>query len=474
MWMGESDAGTACRVRRLGGVWREIRRGNADVEAFSFPSFYVGCRRRFASMGPDEIARYQARKARNVVRYAVQHSPFFASLYRGYDLDDVWSLPVASKQAMMENLTAYNTAGLTRDEVLDFCMRVEQTRDFGLRLKGLNVGMSSGTSGNKSVEITSRREESTMRAAFFARFPFPRSKINMAFILRVSSPAFQLGVFGHRLTYISQLGTMESICGQVQRLEPNVLAAPPSMLRILARQVEMGGLSIAPEQLVSYAEVLDPEVKTYLGQVFGCPVYEIYKATEGAIAISCRQGSLHINEDLVAVELLNHEGMAVLPGTPSRRMLVTDLHKTVLPVVRYTLHDIVTVSPDPCPCGSAFRVIERIQGRADDVFWGVRTDSRALQFVFPDYIRRAVIVASDQIIEYEVVQTSPDSVVARIQGCDQEQQERIAKVVEDGIQQVFDQYGCQLPRVDVAFGALAPSRDAAKRIRIRRSFPVDV
>ena len=51
-----------------------------------------------------------------------------------------------------------------------------------------------------------------------------------------------------------------------------------------------------------------------LSDVFKCPVFEIYKATEGAIAISCRHGSLHINEDLVAVELIDLDGVPVPPG----------------------------------------------------------------------------------------------------------------------------------------------------------------
>jgi putative adenylate-forming enzyme len=311
-------------VSLLDETFREIKRGNGDIETLLFPSFYLGCKVRFRTMRPEDIARYQLKKARNVVRYAVRYSRFFGEHYRGHDLCDVWSLPTVDKATMMAHLTDYNTLGLTRDEILDFCLHVERTRDFSLRLQGVNVGMSSGTSGNKSVEITTRREENYMRAALFARFPFPKTKINLAFILRVSSPAFQINRFGHRLTYISQMNTLEAIRERLQRLDPNVISAPPSMLRILAREVERSRLSISPLQVISYAEVLYPEDKAYIGQVFGCPVYEIYKATEGAIAISCHHGSLHINEDLVAVQVFNADGTPTPPGTPSYRMVVTD------------------------------------------------------------------------------------------------------------------------------------------------------
>ena len=475
-----------------GSVAEEIRRGNADVESFCFPLFYANCKARFKAMSAGDIAQYQARKARNIVRYAVQHAPYFARLYRarlrrGHDLSQVWSMPTVNKKAMMANLTEYNTVGLTREEILAFCAHVERTRDFSLRLKGINIGMSSGTSGNKGVEITTRREENYSRAAFFARFPFPRAKVNMAFILRVSSPAFRIDLFGHHLTYISQLNTREAICRQVQQIEPNVLAAPPSMLRILAREVEQGKLTIAPLQLVSYAEVLTPDDKAYLTGVFDCPLYEIYKATEGAIAISCRQGSLHVNEDLVALELLDDDGLPTPPGVPSRHTIVTDLHKTSQPIVRYELNDVITISPRPCACGSAFRVIEQIQGRADDLFWGSRVDNGQMQFIFADYIRRAIVLLSEQILEYQVTQLAPDHVRVRLLVDEPSAHERIVeadptlcradptlcRAARQAIEQVFASYACHKPRVEVEFGEPAPNPQSNKLIRVHRAFEVE-
>lgn len=457
---------------RLGRSVREAWRRNRDWESYVAPLFYLTCRQRFASMGRDEVRAYQSRRARQIVRYAVRYSPFFARLYQGYDLDDVWSLPCVDKRVMMRHLGEYNTLGLGRQEILDFCARVERTRDFGVRLKGVNVGMSSGTSGNRGVELTTRREEAYLRAAFLARYPFPRNKINMAFILRVSSPAFQLHVLGHRLTYVSPLQTEDAVLAQLAELDPNVLAAPPSMLRILARQVERGKLALSLLQVVSFAEVLYAEDREYLSSVFGCPVYEIYKASEGSIAISCRAGNLHINEDLVAVELLDVEGDPVPPGTPSKQTLVTDLHKTSQPIVRYALNDILTVSPHLCSCGSSFRVIEQVQGRADDVFWGARADGHGLQFVFPDYIRRAIVVVGDRVEEYQVVQRSPDAVSVRLQVSQGGEDELLSTAVADGIRRVFQSYDCHLPAVEVEFGAVSANRESGKLIRIRRAFEV--
>jgi putative adenylate-forming enzyme len=446
-----------------------------DLETKFFFLFFLLCRYRFRYFTIERIRKYQLRRAREQAAYAAAHSGFFKQWYAGCDLSQPWQLPPVNKKIMMDNLTGYNTVGLTREEILDFCLGIEKTRDFDKRLKGLNVGMSSGTSGNKGVEIVSRTEERYMKAALLARFDHPRKeKINLAFILRVSAPAFSLGIFGHKLTYISQLSTIGEIGSQLEKLNPNIISAPPSMLKIIAKEVEKGTLAVHPKQVVSYAEVLYPDVKDYLRRVFGCMVHQIYKCTEGPIAISCRYGSLHINEDLVAVECLENDGTETLPGEPCKRLIVTDLHKRSQPIIRYELNDIITISPEKCRCGSAFRVISSIQGRADDVFWAKSTRDGSWQYIFPDYISRAVISASEDIDEYQVIQSAPDRVLVRIQLRDTASADRFAgEEVIAGISGVFDAYSCERPLVTIAFEKPQFNPNSSKLIRIQRTFKLD-
>ena len=443
-----------------------------SLETRSFLLFYLLCRHRFRHYSLDQIRRYQQSRLASVLRHAVSQSRFFRDYYHGFDLRNPSLLPTVNKRIMMDNLTDYNTAGLTKEQILDFCLETEKSRDFSRRLCGLNVGMSSGTSGNKGVEIVSPREESYMKAALLARFDFPQGeKINLAFILRVSAPAFNLDRFGHRLTYISQLASIEDIRRRLADVNPNVLSAPPSMLKIIAQEVEQDRLAIAPKRVVSYAEVLYPDVKAYLACVFGCPIHEIYKCTEGPIAMTCEHGRLHINEDLVLVQTLDENGAETPPGQPCRQLIVTDLHKRVQPIIRYELNDIITISPEQCPCGSSFRVIERIQGRSDDLFWARSAVSGEWQFIFPDYISRAIISSSEMIDEYQATQTSPSSVLVCLKLKDParesqfEQAALIANIIE-----LFEAYRCERPTVEVRFAAPEANRRSGKMVRILRDF----
>ena len=446
-----------------------------DLETKYFLVFYFLCKLRFRNFNKSDIKKYQNKRVKKITEYAVNHSKFYKEHFSGYDLNNFASLPTINKKIMMNNLTDFNTVGLSKDEILNFCLEVEKTRNFSKRLKGLNIGMSSGTSGNKGVEIVTPREENYMKAALFARFGFPKNeKINLAFILRVSAPAFNLDKFGHKLTYISQLNSISEINKQLKEIYPNVVSGPPSMLKLIAKEVENGRLLINPKRLISYSEILYPDVKEYLIKVFKCPVHQIYKCTEGPIAISCKYGQLHINEDLVLIETLNNDGTITSPGQPCQKLIVTDLHKKSQPIIRYELNDIITISPEKCKCGSCFRVIENIQGRADDLFWAKNIKTDEWQYIFPDYISRAIISASEDIDEYQAIQSAPDDVLVRIQlknGIDRNQFN--SRAVMENIYNVFSGYNCKQPEISIVFEKPEFNRNSDKLIRIHRKFSIN-
>ena len=425
-------------------------------------------------MSTEKLEKYQLENAQNTVKHVYQKSDFFRKYYVGLNLKDVWNLPTVNKNLMMENLTEYNTVDLKKQELLDFCLKIEETQNYEERFEGYNVAMSSGTSGNKGIVITSPSEEKYLRAAFFARFSFPKTlRLNIAFILRVTTPAFQIDSFGQKLTHISQLDSINNISKKLQDLQPNVLAAPPSMLRIISKEINQGRLDIAPPRVISFAEVLYPEVEEELEEIYGCKIHQIYQASEGPIAMSCKNGSLHINEDIIKIQTFNSDGTETHPGETCYKMIVTDLHKRTQPIIRYELNDLITISSQKCECGSSFRVIEQIQGRNDDLLWSHRTDSGELQFIFPDYLRRAIISSSDEIVEYQVIQISFTELKVRLQIEEEDtEKETITQEVRKKLQDVFESYSCNIPKISISFEKARAHPISQKLVRIQRDFEI--
>ncbi|MBN1683704.1 hypothetical protein JW865_09155 [Candidatus Bathyarchaeota archaeon] len=443
------------------------------LETDSFIRFFLGCKRRFKHFSETKINRYQLMRGKEIVQYAYNTAPFFNRYYRKLDLDDIWNLPVITKQLMMENFSDYNTLGFKKEELLDFTSKIEKEENYNERFRGYNVAMSSGTSGNKGIVITSPSEEKYLQAALFARFSFPCIlRIKWAFMLRITTPAFQVSKFGQRLTHINLQLTLDKIREKLQKFQPNILSAPPSMLKILAKEINENRLTIKPKRVVSYAEVLEPDIKQELEEVFRTPIHQIYQGSEGSIGLTCKKGSLHINEDLVNLQLYNKDGSLTEPSNPCFQSIVTDLHKKSQPIIRFKLNDIITISPEKCQCGSSFRVIDQIMGRADDLLWGERKDTNELQYIFPDYVRRAIISSSEDIEEYQAIQKNFTDVLVRLLIKKEADKEIITEKIQEKIKNVFSRYSCIEPHIEIRFEPPVKNPNSNKLIRIQRDFKI--
>lgn len=424
-------------------------------------------------MTPREIAYYQEWKLRCLARRVVARSPYFRQLYEGRDLSRPFELPKTDKQEMMRHLSGYNTAGLDGRELIDFCVKMEYNRDFLRRFGEYTVGMSSGTSGAKGVIILSETEKRFYSCIVAARHGIPADvqPLRVLFFLRVNSLAFEeFNRVGIRLRYVDMMTPLPEVLRIIEAEQPTVLAAHPSLLLTLAETARSGRLPARPRCLISFAEVLEREVRGRLEASFDAPVLEVYQASEGFIGSTCSAGRLHINEDLVLVQTEPVPGYPVAEdGLEPGRVVLSDLHRFTQPILRYELNDLIFIDPVPCPCGSSFRVIRRILGRSDDVFV-LPAAGGGYRRVFPDYVSRAVIRAAEGIRRYQVKQTAFDRVTVRLEPEPGASFPALAKAVAASLEIMFRKYECTVPALEVAEGPPEPDGASLKLRRIRRSF----
>ncbi|MHA1217596.1 MAG: F390 synthetase-related protein [Candidatus Heimdallarchaeaceae archaeon] len=431
--------------------------------------------KRFKRWDEDEIKEYQRKQIEKLIKFAVKKSKFYSTFYNGYDLTIYRNLPFMNKQLFMDNFTQLNTAGLTKEECINHCLEKEQSRDFSEYYKGYLVGMSTGTSGNKGIEFVSKMEAFLMQLLVFFRFPFPKTrKIHLAFILRVFSPGFGHNGVKIRISYVSPLDTIETIVEKLNMLKPNLISGPPSVLQVLARAKKDGSLKVSPLLIISYGEVLSSNVKRIVEKDFICSVVEVYKSSESFIALPCKNGNLHINEDTTLIEVLDNNHQPVKPGNPGF-VVVTDFIKRKTPIIRYQLNDLITIDPEPCSCGSKFRVIKQVHGRADDIILGKKIRSDDLQFILPDFIRRSIISSSEHIEEYNVIQTSPTNLIIKLQlvtNVKEQIKEEIEKTIQQNLVNIFTKHDSEVPNIEFLYVSLKQDFDKKLR-RIRRNFEED-
>lgn len=216
-----------------------------------------------------------------------------------------------------------------------------------------------------------------------------------------------------------------------------------------------------PEQLISVAEVLEPQDRISIENTFQVPVGQIYQCTEGLIAATCAHGSLHIQEDIVAVQCVP---LDVLPGESDRvTPIVTDLWRTTQPIIRYRLNDVLQLGA-PCPCGSSFRVIRTIEGRCDDICYFL--DDQGERPFFPDTIRRMILLADEMIEDYQAEQERPGHLRIHLQ-TPADRFAGAAIAVRKSVNRIIAQYGCQPATVEIIQG-LCDVPAGVKRRRVQR------
>jgi len=344
------------------------------------------------------LRSYQKQRVLRQLAYFKEHSPYFKAL-TVHSFEDFRKLPLMNKAFMMEHFNALNSVGIDRDEALSLAIDGEKQREFSGKLRGISVGLSSGTSGARGLFLVSDRERALWAGTVLAKF-LPKGKLfghRIAFFLRADNNLYEtIDSKLIRFRYFDLLRDMGENLSELADYRPTLLVAPPSVLLGIARAMERGELRINPEKVISVAEVLRAEDAAYLKAQFGLSViHQAYQCTEGFLGYVCECGNFHLNEELVLIEREYLDAHRFVP-------IVTDFTRQSQPIVRYRLNDILVEKRGHCPCGNPATMIRYIEGREDDIFYFAGICQKEVA-VFPDFISRCVIYA-EGVQNYKVVQ----------------------------------------------------------------------
>jgi phenylacetate-CoA ligase len=154
----------------------------------------------------------------------------------------------------------------------------------------------------------------------------------------------------------------------LQRFRPHYFYCYPNAVFEFAdylRRTGQPGHQLGLKAIICTGEVLFPHHVALLREVFRCPVVNEYGSTEnGILAFECPEGNMHVLAQNIHLEIVDDDGNPLPPGA-SGRILVTELHSTDVPFIRYALSDTGALSPDPCACGRAYPVLTLQSGRID-------------------------------------------------------------------------------------------------------------
>ena len=336
-----------------------------------------------------DFQRWQATALRRFLDRDLPRAPFY-----GKAPARLSDLPVTDKALLMARFDEFNIHGLTAAQAW-----AAQARDG--RAGALTVGASTGTSGNRGLFVISEAEKYRWLGAILAKAAADLlwRGMRVAVILPQNTGLYDSARKSRliKLAFFDLTLGPESWRDELEAFDPTVIIAPPKILRHFAAE----GFRLRPKRVFSAAETLDPVDRPVIENFFQRPLDQIYMATEGLFAVTCREGGLHLAEDSVFFEFEPAGEGLVTP-------LVTAFRRQTQIMARYRMNDLLRLSKEPCRCGSPLRCVDEIVGRMDDVFRLTSPNGPIL--VTPDVLRNAVLKADRRIDDFRLVQTASESI----------------------------------------------------------------
>lgn len=192
----------------------------------------------------------------------------------------------------------------------------------------------------------------------------------------------------------------------LRRFGPSEVLGFPSSIYRLARYIVDRNLDpLRPKVVITTAESLLPYQRDAIESAFDCPLVNQYGCSEMLFfASQCEFGRMHVHLEHGIVELLD-KAQNEVPNGSLGEVVATGLINPVMPLVRYKIGDLATLSSNTCQCSRKFPILESIDGRNDDV---IKTpDGTPVGRLDPIKGRKG-------IIETQIAQIAKDELEVRI------------------------------------------------------------
>jgi phenylacetate-CoA ligase len=383
--------------------------------------------RRNGRRPPAEIAARQYDRLAALVRFARECSPFYRERYRRLPagVAALSHLPVVTKRELMERFDEWVTdPQVKRAGVEEFL--ADPTLVGHPYLGRYGVWTSSGITGRRGVFVHDEGAQAVYTALVMAR-----TSRHMRFLLRggrlaalVTPGHFALTSFveGLRRRYplvagaLRPFSALEPVADLVRELDafrPDSLIGCPTVLQLLAEARQAGRLPIDPRLVTTEGEWLSPGTRRSIEAAFHCTVRDTYGASEFlVIASDCGHGWCHVNSEWVVLEPVDRAFLPVPAGQASHTVLLTNLANRVQPLLRYDLGDSVTVSPDPCACGSPYPAIS-VEGRRDEILYLPGAAERLVPLLPLAFI--SLCEETPGITSFQIIQVDPTTLRFRLE-----------------------------------------------------------
>ena len=309
----------------------------------------------------EALESYQLDRLRETLQYARRQSPFYRSLLRGECGARLDSL------AELARLPFTSAAELREDELRFLCVsRGEIERVVTIR--------SSGTTAPpKRLYFTAQDLEQTVDFFQHGMSGLVRPGDKVLVLMPGELPGSvgdllvkglaRLGVEGIVHGLVRDAGAvLEEIAGR----QVDCLVGLPVQVLALARHPAARLARGRLKSVLLSADYVPAALVRVLTAAWGVSVFNHYGMTEMGLGggVECaRLSGYHLREADLYFEVVDPASGRPLPDGEPGEVTFTTLTRRGMPLIRYRTGDLARFLPEPCPCGTVLRRLERVTGR---------------------------------------------------------------------------------------------------------------
>ncbi len=343
---------------------------------------------------------YQSARLRQIIGIAARHVPYYRELFHKlglspgdfHDAEDLQKLPILEKDLVRADPFRFV------DERLDSRRLLTETTT-GTTGTPIRVLMTPAVLQEHYAFYEARcRKKAGFR---YGRDPFVTFGVRRVAAMHRTKPPFWCYNYAARQLYMSVYHLAPSYlrhyCVELKRRPYRLVSGYPSAIAALARYVLQEGIDWVRIPLaITSGETLHPGQRQVIEKAFGFRVFDQYGCAElSLMAAEGCCGKLHLSPDYGIVEIVGDRGESLADGT-SGHVVCTGFVNAAQLLLRYRIGDTGALAAQPCGCGSAFPVMDRLEGRAANAI--LLPDGRKL------YRFSAVDAEIPTIREYQIVQ----------------------------------------------------------------------
>lgn len=374
--------------------------------------------RRNAACSRPKIEALQDRKMRHILKYAYEHSAFYRRTFEeagitGENIDKMpfHQFPSIDKDALMEHFDELVTvSGLRQEEIIRF--DEEQELSNKTYQGKYHLVHSSGSTGIPRYFVYDNAAWSQMllgivRGALWdmSMWDIVRLLLQRPRIMYIAATDGRYGGamavgdgidgIGARQMQLNVNTPLEDWKKAVEDFAPNIVIGYPSAVKILAELKKEGTIHLNLTRIITCGEPLPKGLRSFLESVFGFRIVNFYGSSESlAMGVETEpEEGMYLFDDLNYIEFVNGQ------------MYLTCFYNEVQPIIRYRLSDQLKFRENSLHQRYAFRRVETVNGRDEDVLWFQDRDGNR-EFLHPLSVEGICV---EGVIDYQFRQTDTDA-----------------------------------------------------------------